>query len=125
MEVLARSCSTCTADGDIVGAYTPVTKRLWLERLNWSAKLLKDAPLAEQDARPKAPKPIAVTYPFTTDTALKEMVGYKAPPALCRLPARWAHRRHRRCAAVPQSMGEREDGAAAGGPGLAGRQHRV
>jgi hypothetical protein len=70
--IICRSSST--SSHDIVGAYTPVTKRLWVERLNLSSKTVKEAPLAQATV-PKPPNPIAITYPFSTDKALAEMVG--------------------------------------------------
>jgi hypothetical protein len=84
-----RVLATSAMDGDIVGAYTPVTKRLWLERLNWSSKLLADAPLAKETV-PKLPKAISVTYPLTTDKALSEMVSVMYLVEWCAQYARFA-----------------------------------
>ena len=56
----------------IFGAYTPVTKELWRKRLQ---KLGEDAPDKPLPAvQPKAPEVAAVTYPFTSDPEMLEMV---------------------------------------------------
>lgn len=59
-----------------VGAYTPVTKRLWQERL----RMPKHQQQTEQDQSAdasnitKQPQVTVVEYPFTTDKFLLEMV---------------------------------------------------
>lgn len=62
--------------GDIVGTYTPVTKRLWQQRYKWvTAEQLAAAPPrdpATQRALVKPPKPCVVTYPFGSDPILRE-----------------------------------------------------
>eukprot|EP00877_Chromochloris_zofingiensis_P012664 jgi/Chrzof1/7651/Cz02g31190.t1 len=72
------------------GAYTPVTKQLWAQRLSWeqtveqpavSATDTTNATAATQGAdasmTPRPPKKFTVTYPFTTDHTLHEM--YRNP----------------------------------------------
>jgi hypothetical protein len=71
--LICRSHSSSVPSHEIIGAYTPVTKRLWVERLNWASKL-KEATLAPATI-PKPPNPITITYPFSSDNALAEMVG--------------------------------------------------
>jgi hypothetical protein len=59
-------------EGEILGIYTPVTKRLWIERQQ-RAKLNRtgDQP---HDPVPVPPRPITITYPFSTSYSLKEQV---------------------------------------------------
>jgi hypothetical protein len=95
--LICRSHSSSVPSHEIIGAYTPVTKRLWVERLNWASKL-KEATLAPCTV-PKPPNPITVTYPFSTDNALAEMVG-------CLLPfGRRPGRRHQQRPCQPTPLG--------------------
>ncbi len=56
-----------------VGAYTHITKKLWFERASKRAA----AAMAEPTADGRAPRPIGVTYNFSTDRTLQEMVSCK------------------------------------------------
>jgi hypothetical protein len=71
--------SSFSDDHQFVGAYTPVTKQLWLDRLKKAeqqqhqAAAGPSAGTAEQQAA-KPPKVTMVEYPFTKDKFLLEMV---------------------------------------------------
>jgi acyl-coenzyme A thioesterase 9 len=62
--------------GDIVGTYTPVTKRLWQQRYKWvTTEQLAAAPPRDPTAQQqlvKPPKPCVVTYPFGSEPILRE-----------------------------------------------------
>ena len=65
-----------------VGAYTPVTRQLWQDRLRLAqqqgSKQTSAAAGATQlqDAeQPRAPKQTVIRYPFTTDRVLLELVS--------------------------------------------------
>lgn len=58
-----------------IGAYTPVTKRLWAERLQWHTNLSESPAAADQSSgalEPKASETTSVVYPFTRDKGLVE-----------------------------------------------------
>ncbi len=61
-----------------VGGYTPITRQLWLERTS-AARQAGAGPvtfaLASPTTEARPPKPIAVTYQFSTDKVLQEMVS--------------------------------------------------
>jgi hypothetical protein len=58
---------------EILGIYTPVTKRLWIERKQREkASLGLDLPLVPP--KPVPPRPITITYPFSTSYTLREQV---------------------------------------------------
>ncbi|EFN56026.1 hypothetical protein CHLNCDRAFT_145454 [Chlorella variabilis] len=64
--------------GDIVGTYTPVTKRLWQQRYKWTDdKLAAAAPRDPAAQLVKPPKLTTVVYPFSSDEVLRE--HYKNP----------------------------------------------
>jgi len=57
--------------GAVIGAYTPVTRELWMARAG------RFSPNASQGVPPPVGKPVAVTevtYPFTSDLEMYEMV---------------------------------------------------
>lgn len=64
------------SDGEFIGMYTPITKRLWAQRLQWhtGAHAGGDAAAAPGGGalQPRAPEATALTYPFTRDSALLE-----------------------------------------------------
>lgn len=61
--------------GDIVGTYTPVTKRLWQQRYKWTDdKLAAAAPRDPAAQLVKPPKLTTVVYPFSSDEVLREHV---------------------------------------------------
>ncbi|GLC67776.1 hypothetical protein PLESTF_000606200 [Pleodorina starrii] len=60
------------ADEMYVGAYTPITKKLWVER---ASKRATAAP-AEPTGEGRPPKHVSVTYNFSTDRTLHEMYRY-------------------------------------------------
>ncbi|GBF87343.1 acyl-coenzyme A thioesterase, mitochondrial [Raphidocelis subcapitata] len=75
------SSSGSSSEGhEFIGAYTPITKRLWAQRLHWHTGAAGPgggaaAGAAEAGggaARPRAPEVTSVTYPFTRDSALLE-----------------------------------------------------
>ncbi|KAL4856193.1 Zinc finger MYND domain-containing protein 10 [Chlorella vulgaris] len=72
--------------GDIVGSYTPVTKRLWTQRYKWTDDKLAAAsprdPLLQQQLV-KSPCPTVISYPFTNDSILRE--HYRNPWGSVRL----------------------------------------
>ena len=77
---------------------TPVTKKLWQERLTKNKDRLKHLPLPELTAKP--PQNMTVTYPFSSDRLLQEQVC--APVLYC------GHQEDchvTRSAAVSQSLG--------------------
>jgi hypothetical protein len=78
---LLSSQAHITDEHGIVGGYTPVTKQLWAERLKWTPTALEQA-VAMQASTPKQAKRISVSYPFTTDRGLKEVVC--TPPCVVR-----------------------------------------
>lgn len=55
---------------------TPVTKRLWATRYKWTADSLAAAAPRDPAAaiEPKPPKPLNITYPFSSDAVLREHV---------------------------------------------------
>lgn len=55
---------------EIQGAYTPITKLLWKQRLQW-LEGQKGKPLPS--TRSHAPKSMTVTYPLSTDPIFKEL----------------------------------------------------
>lgn len=55
----------------IVGQYTPVTKQLWQQRYRWDREALAAAH-PQTAFPPKPPSSVAITYPFSTDPALRE-----------------------------------------------------
>ncbi|EFJ45017.1 hypothetical protein VOLCADRAFT_106173 [Volvox carteri f. nagariensis] len=57
------------ADEAYVGAYTPITRKLWVERASKRA----GATPVQQAGEGRSPKPISVTYNFSTDRALQDM----------------------------------------------------
>lgn len=80
---IATSGGPPPPDGhDFVGHYTPVTKRLWAERLRWrvpEADADADAASSSTAAaggggalEPRAPQVTSVTYPFESDPSLVE-----------------------------------------------------
>eukprot|EP00884_Botryococcus_braunii_P007169 jgi/Botrbrau1/16453/Bobra.0142s0049.1 len=66
-------CEGATAAGEdeILGIYTPVTKLLWIERQQ-RAKLNQGGDLPVQQPVPVPPRPITITYPFSTSYTLRE-----------------------------------------------------
>lgn len=77
---IQSSCCTpngSVADGDhtFVGAYTPVTKQLWLDRLRMAQQQQQhEQPPAGEAAVGRKPQVTRVDYPFTKDRFLLEMV---------------------------------------------------
>lgn len=81
----ASAAASAAPDGDkhvideksdsIVGAYTPITKRLWLQRYRWTDDRLASArerdPAAAATLR-KPPQPLSVRYPFSSDPVVRE-----------------------------------------------------
>jgi hypothetical protein len=67
-------------DHKFVGAYTPVTKQLWLDRLRKAQEQQQAAagvPLGtDAQAAAKPPQVTRVEYPFTKDKFLLEMVSW-------------------------------------------------
>lgn len=65
-------------DSLFVGAYTPVTRQLWQDRLKLAQHKqpagTAAAPAAVASVQPRAPKPTVIEYPFTTDRVLLELV---------------------------------------------------
>jgi hypothetical protein len=58
-----------------IGAYTPVTKRLWAERLQWNTQQQTQPAPADDSTgapEPQAPQATSVVYPFTQDSGLVE-----------------------------------------------------
>lgn len=65
-------------DGLFVGAYTPVTRQLWQDRLKLAQQQQQhqQPAAAAQDAlQARPPKQTVVEYPFTTDRVLLELVS--------------------------------------------------
>jgi hypothetical protein len=68
-----------------IGAYTPVTRQLWQDRLRLAQQHSRqaagaDAAQAAADAAaavlaPRPPKATVIQYPFTTDKVLLELVS--------------------------------------------------
>lgn len=58
----------------IVGAYTPITKRLWLQRYRWTDVRLARARERDPSAATlrKPPQPVSITYPFRSDPVTRE-----------------------------------------------------
>ncbi|KAL4433426.1 hypothetical protein ABPG77_010279 [Micractinium sp. CCAP 211/92] len=57
---------------------SPVSRRLWRERYPWTEdKLLAAPPRDVSTLQPKPPRPLVVTYPFSTDEHLQE--HYRSP----------------------------------------------
>lgn len=140
-------------DSLFVGAYTPVTRQLWQDRL----KLAQQRPdaaagAAAQDvAAPRPPKQTVIKYPFTSDKVLLELVGFavhwsttvclrsrmpsECVPVAAGSPCKAAvflpppPHRHLSLlcvsAAVSQSLGLPPDRPFAGRSGLIGRQHSL
>jgi hypothetical protein len=86
---LAKELHTCSPsslassnfsdDHKFVGAYTPVTKQLWLDRLKKAEQQQHQAAAgafagAAEQAAAKPPQLTRVEYPFTKDKFLLEMV---------------------------------------------------
>lgn len=65
--------STPAGEDEILGIYTPVTKRLWVERQQ-RAKLNLGVDSHLQEPVPVPPRPITITYPFSTSHTLREQV---------------------------------------------------
>ena len=62
-----------TGRDGVIGSYTPVTKKLWMERIRqgiWGDLGPPGQPV------PKKPRLTAVAYPFREDFELKEQVGW-------------------------------------------------
>lgn len=66
--------STPAGEDEILGIYTPVTKRLWVERQQ-RAKLNDGTNSDVREPVPVPPRPITITYPFSTSHTLREQVG--------------------------------------------------
>lgn len=64
-------------DSLFVGAYTPVTKQLWQDRLKMAQQQSADpgAAAAKDAMEARPPKQTVVKYPFTTDRVLLELVS--------------------------------------------------
>lgn len=69
-----------------VGGYTPITKKLWLDRRNHQQQAGQEvepvAPVQQPQAQAgKAPECTTVVYRFTTDKLMAEMVSRPVTPA--------------------------------------------
>jgi hypothetical protein len=81
--LLSSSLQQSPEDNLFVGAYTPVTRQLWQDRLKLAqqqpaaeAAAAAGATAAKQDAgAPRPPKQTLIKYPFTTDMVLLELVS--------------------------------------------------
>lgn len=75
-------------DHEFVGAYTPVTKRLWQERLRMAKQKQQEEAGVAVDAADvsKAPHITVVDYPFTTDNFLLEMASSLDRMCCCQIP---------------------------------------
>jgi hypothetical protein len=72
----SRTLQQSPEDSLFVGAYTPVTKQLWQDRLKLAQQQSTAQVAAAQDAlAARAPKQTVVKYPFTTDRVLLELVS--------------------------------------------------
>lgn len=64
----------CQAESQqVVGAYTPITKQLWEDRLKQGTQNLANSQ-PQTELIKKRGKPISVIYPFHEDVELKEQV---------------------------------------------------
>jgi hypothetical protein len=73
-------------DSLFVGAYTPVTKQLWQDRLKLAQQQSAAQGAAAQDAlAARPPKQTVVKYPFTTDRVLLELVSNHQLECHCRV----------------------------------------
>jgi hypothetical protein len=77
--LLSSSLQQSPEDNLFVGAYTPVTRQLWQDRLRLAQlqpATAAGATAAKQDAdAPRPPKQTVIRYPFTTDRVLLELVS--------------------------------------------------
>lgn len=62
-------------DSLFVGAYTPVTRQLWQDRLKLAQHKQPAGAAAVASVQPRAPKPTVIEYPFTKDRVLLELVS--------------------------------------------------
>lgn len=73
---------SCTSSGSnwssdpIIGAYTPVTKQLWKDRLE---QHVGGATQGIPEPQDKAPEVTSVSYNFTSDVEMLEMVRLRSP----------------------------------------------
>lgn len=64
----------CQAESQqVIGAYTPITKQLWQDRLKQSTQNLLNSPPQKEMVK-KRVNPISVIYPFHEDSELKQQV---------------------------------------------------
>lgn len=73
---LQDSIQQSPEDSQFVGAFTPVTRQLWQERLKLVHQHISaPAQTAAQAMAARPPKQTVISYPFTTDKVLLELVS--------------------------------------------------